>query len=84
VRGICPAGIGTVYNITIDQAPEYYANGALVHNCQDVDRYFAMSRPRPFEERVLRFPENMTEEQKQQALKNIEFERWYQKMKERR
>lgn len=84
VRGICPAGIGTVYNITVDQAPEYYANGVLVHNCQDVDRYFTMSRPRPFEERVLKFPDSMTEEQKKQAIKNMEFEQWYQKMKERR
>ena len=54
------------------------------HHCQDVDRYFTMSRPRPFEERVLKFPDSMTEEQKKQAIKNMEFEQWYQKMKERR
>jgi hypothetical protein len=54
------------------------------HHPQDCDRYFCMSRPRPFEERSLQFPDSMTEEQKKQALKNMEFEKWYQKMRERR
>lgn len=38
-------GIDTVYNLTVDGCPEYFANGILVHNCQDVDRYFCMHRP---------------------------------------
>lgn len=32
-----------VYNLTVEDAPEYYAEGVLVHNC----RYFVMSRPVP-------------------------------------
>jgi len=30
-----------VFNISVDEAEEYYANGVLVHNC----RYACMSRP---------------------------------------
>jgi phage terminase large subunit len=35
----------TVYNLTVDMVPEYYANGVLVHNCADAARYALMSRP---------------------------------------
>lgn len=44
VQDICPAGTVTVYNLQIEDAPEFYANGILVHNSV---RYFCMSRPRP-------------------------------------
>jgi phage terminase large subunit len=39
-------GIAAVYNITVDEAHEYYANDILVSNCESV-RYGLMSRPRP-------------------------------------
>ena len=39
VCGIYPAGIATVYNLTVDQDHEYYANGILVSNCYDSLRY---------------------------------------------
>jgi hypothetical protein len=29
-----------VYDLTIEQCPEFYANGVLVHNCSDTKRYF--------------------------------------------
>ena len=45
-KDLCPVGTGTVYNISIYGQHEYFANGILVHNCQDVDRYFVMSRPK--------------------------------------
>jgi hypothetical protein len=35
VRG---AGTGTVYNLTVDEVHEYFANGVLVSNC-DAIRY---------------------------------------------
>lgn len=35
------AGFQRVYNLTVDGAEEYFANGVLVHNC----RYACMSRP---------------------------------------
>jgi len=28
-----------VFNITVENQPEYFANGILVHNCQDAFRY---------------------------------------------
>jgi hypothetical protein len=31
-------GYATVYNLTVDDAHEYYANGILVSNC-DAERY---------------------------------------------
>jgi hypothetical protein len=33
-----------VYNLTVDDVPEYFAEGVLVHNC---DRYLVMGRPSP-------------------------------------
>lgn len=33
------AGIAPVYNLTVAEMPEYFANGALVHNCLDALRY---------------------------------------------
>lgn len=39
----------TVYNLTVDDVPEYYANGVLVHNC-DAIRYglsVIATQPRP-------------------------------------
>lgn len=31
-----PAGKAIVYNLTVEDAPEYYANGILVHNCDEI------------------------------------------------
>lgn len=45
VCGIYPVGIDTVYNLTVEEVPEYYANGVLVHNCADEIRYLLLSRP---------------------------------------
>jgi len=39
--GIEIIGVRTVYNLTVEGCPEYFANGVLVHNC----RYGLMSRP---------------------------------------
>ncbi len=33
VRGLFDAGVATVYNLTVADAHEYFANGILVHNC---------------------------------------------------
>jgi len=52
VVDISPAGIDSVYNLTVDKTPEYYANGVLVHNC----RYALMSRPRPLSQRIIKPP----------------------------
>lgn len=41
VVSVTPAGRRRVYNLTVADAEEYYANGFLVHNC----RYACMSRP---------------------------------------
>jgi hypothetical protein len=35
------AGKQRVFNLSVEQAEEYFANGVLVHNC----RYACMSRP---------------------------------------
>jgi phage terminase large subunit len=32
-----------VYNLTVDNSPEYFANGILVHNCMDALRYVLVS-----------------------------------------
>ena len=34
-----------VYNLTVDEVHEYFANGILVHNCYDATAYGCMSRP---------------------------------------
>lgn len=34
-----------VYNLTVDEVPEYFANGILVHNCMDAIAYACLSRP---------------------------------------
>jgi len=39
--GSAPAGTATVYNLTVEGAHEFYANGVLVHNC-DCLRYLVM------------------------------------------
>lgn len=41
-----PAGAADVYNLQVEDASEFYANGILVHNC-DMLRYGMMSRLRP-------------------------------------
>lgn len=46
-QDINAVGTAAVYDITVDVAHEFYANGILSLNCQDVDRYFCMSRPLP-------------------------------------
>jgi hypothetical protein len=40
-----PTGIKTVYNISVDGEPEYFANGVLVHNCVDSFRYLISTAP---------------------------------------
>lgn len=35
----------TVYNITVLDCPEYFANGILVHNCADAARYIMSTGP---------------------------------------
>jgi hypothetical protein len=46
VVAVEPSGMGPVpvYNLTVEGAPEFYAEGVLVHNC-DALRYLAMIRP---------------------------------------
>lgn len=39
------AGKADVYNLTVDEEHEYFANGFLVHNCYDAVAYGCMSRP---------------------------------------
>lgn len=39
------AGRQTVYNLAVDECPEYFANGVLVHNCDPL-RYFVNSLPK--------------------------------------
>lgn len=41
VVGVRPAPSGSVYNLTVEGEPEFYANGVLVHNC-DAKRYGVM------------------------------------------
>lgn len=33
VRGCCASGEAPVYNLEVEDCPEYFANGILVHNC---------------------------------------------------
>ena len=39
------AGKADVYNLTVDEEHEYFANGFLVHNCTDAVVYGCLSRP---------------------------------------
>lgn len=39
MRGLCAAGRADVYNLSVEDTEEYFANGLLVHNC----RYLLMS-----------------------------------------
>lgn len=39
------AGKADVYNLTVDEEHEYFANGFLVHNCYDAVAYACLSRP---------------------------------------
>ena len=48
VLDICLAGTEKIYNISVEEEPEYFANGILVHNCESL-RYGLMSRPSPNE-----------------------------------
>lgn len=41
VASVTPAGFAKVYNLSVDDREEYFANGILTHNC----RYACMSRP---------------------------------------
>lgn len=45
VLGIYDAGTALVHNLTVYGAPEYFAEGVLVHNCLDALRYGLMSMP---------------------------------------
>ena len=44
VLGCSKAGIATVYNLTVEDTHEFYANGILVHNCADSARYGLVGR----------------------------------------
>lgn len=39
-----PSGFAPVYNLSVGDTPEYFANGLLVHNCDGL-RYLLMARP---------------------------------------
>ena len=39
VVGIEPVGRANVYDLTVEDAPEFFANGILVHNCMSAMRY---------------------------------------------
>lgn len=39
VSGVKPIGKARVYNLSVSQIPEFYANGILAHNCMDSERY---------------------------------------------
>lgn len=42
VNGVKPVGVDTVYNLTVADCHEYFANGVLVHNCYDETRYMLL------------------------------------------
>jgi hypothetical protein len=44
VLGRYAAGRSPVYNLTVQDQPEFFANGVLVHNCLDALRYLLMGR----------------------------------------
>jgi hypothetical protein len=46
VIAVLPAGRETVYNLTVHECHEFYANGILVKNC-DALRYMIAGRPSP-------------------------------------
>jgi len=35
-----PVGYADVYDLTVDELPEFVANGILVHNSKDEERYY--------------------------------------------
>ena len=35
-----PVGYADVYDLTVDELPEFVANGILVHNSKDDERYY--------------------------------------------
>ncbi len=37
-------GVQTVYDIEVEEAHEYFANGLLVHNCIDAVRYVCLEK----------------------------------------
>jgi hypothetical protein len=39
-------GLHAVYNLTVEDVPEYFANNILVHNCVDSARYMIYTYPR--------------------------------------
>lgn len=39
----------TVYNLTVEDCHEYYANGILVHNCYDAAKYILMYLRQPYQ-----------------------------------
>lgn len=64
VLSVEPAGRAPVYNLTVADTPEYFANGILVHNCKQFLQTFAMTAA-PLTERErrnLEMPENLREE----------------------
>jgi len=47
VKAVRPYGTGTVYNLKVQQVPEFFANSILVHNCDSL-RYCIASIPWDF------------------------------------
>lgn len=45
VLAVSNAGKADVYNLTVSEQPEFFANGILVHNCSDETGYACLSRP---------------------------------------
>lgn len=45
VVGSFDAGRSSVFNLTVADQPEFFANGVLVHNCADALRYLVMAVP---------------------------------------
>jgi hypothetical protein len=51
VTTVRPSGRAAVYDLTVEDAHEFFANGLLVHNCyEDIGRFF---EARPFQDRTL-------------------------------
>lgn len=44
-------GKTSVYNLSVKEKPEYFANGILVHNCEDALRYILKKMPKPIDYR---------------------------------
>jgi hypothetical protein len=48
ITDVKKAGVETVYNLTVADCHEYFANGILVHNCYDETRYMLLDNKPTF------------------------------------